>query len=60
MSVLQPHPARMAPVGEGPDGAMLLYYLSQRHLDQVLFTFGLVLITIDLMRAGWGAYVEKE
>jgi branched-subunit amino acid ABC-type transport system permease component len=31
----------------------------QRHLDQVLFTFGLALITTDLTRAEWGAYVEK-
>lgn len=32
---------------------------AQRHLDQVLFTFGLALITIDLTRARWGAYVES-
>lgn len=31
----------------------------QRHLDQVLFTFGFALITTDLIRAEWGAYVEK-
>ncbi|HET7088509.1 MAG TPA: branched-chain amino acid ABC transporter permease [Anaerolineae bacterium] len=31
----------------------------QRHLDQVLFTFGVALITIDLSRATWGAYVES-
>jgi branched-subunit amino acid ABC-type transport system permease component len=31
----------------------------RRHLDQVLFTFGLALITTDLTRAQWGAFVEK-
>ena len=30
-----------------------------RHLDQVLFTLGLALITTDLTRAQWGAFVEK-
>lgn len=29
------------------------------HLDQVLFTFGAALIGTDLMRWGWGAYVES-
>ena len=31
----------------------------QRHLDQVLFTFGAALIATDLIRAQWGAYVES-
>ncbi len=31
----------------------------QRHLDQVLFTFGVALIATDLIRAQWGAYVES-
>jgi branched-subunit amino acid ABC-type transport system permease component len=31
----------------------------ERHLDQVLFTFAVALITTDLIRAQWGAYVEK-
>src|SRR5438445_5678715 len=30
-----------------------------RHLEQVLFTLGLALITTDLTRAQWGAFVEK-
>lgn len=33
-------------------------YGSHRHLDQVLFTFGLALIAADLIRWNWGAYVE--
>ena len=31
----------------------------QRHLDQVLLTFGLALIAADLIRWNWGAYVES-
>ncbi len=33
-------------------------YGERRHLDQVLFTFGLALIAADLIRWNWGAYVE--
>jgi len=31
----------------------------ERHLDQVLFTFAVALIMIDVTRAQWGAYVES-
>lgn len=34
-------------------------YGSHRHLDQVLFTFGLALIASDLIQWNWGAYVES-
>lgn len=34
-------------------------YGRHRHLDQVLFTFGLALVAADLMRWHWGAYVES-
>ncbi len=34
-------------------------YGSHRHLDQVLFTFGLALIAADLIRWNWGAYAES-
>ncbi|MBM4425165.1 MAG: branched-chain amino acid ABC transporter permease [Chloroflexi bacterium] len=34
-------------------------YGRHRHLDQVLFTFGLALIAADLIRWRWGAYVES-
>ncbi len=37
----------------------LLRRLQNRHLDQVLFTFGLALIATDLIRRAWGAYVES-
>jgi branched-subunit amino acid ABC-type transport system permease component len=37
----------------------LLRRLQNRHLDQVLFTFGLALIATDLIRRTWGAYVES-
>lgn len=33
-------------------------YGSQRHLDQVLLTFGLALVAADQMRRQWGAHVE--
>lgn len=33
-------------------------YGEHRHLDQVLFTFGLALIAADLIRWNYGAYVE--
>lgn len=33
-------------------------YGKHRHLEQVLLTFGLTLILIDLTRATWGAFVE--
>jgi branched-chain amino acid transport system permease protein len=34
-------------------------YGEQRHLDQVLLTFGLALVAADLMQWQWGAYVES-
>lgn len=34
-------------------------YGAHRHLDQVLFTFGLALIASDLIQWNWGAYVES-
>ncbi len=34
-------------------------YGAHRHLDQVLFTFGLALIASDLIQWTWGAYVES-
>jgi len=34
-------------------------YGRHRHLDQVLLTFGVALITTDLTRWNWGAYVES-
>lgn len=34
-------------------------YGRHRHLDQVLLTFGMALITADLIRWNWGAYVES-
>ncbi|MBI4771033.1 MAG: branched-chain amino acid ABC transporter permease [Chloroflexi bacterium] len=37
----------------------LMRRLHARHLDQVLFTFGLALVATDLIRWNWGAYVES-
>ncbi len=54
----------LAPLVVGLLGLALEYiflrrlYGRARHLDQVLLTFGIALITIDLTRAQWGAYVE--
>jgi branched-subunit amino acid ABC-type transport system permease component len=39
-------------------GLLRRLYGKARHLEQVLLTFGLTLILIDLTRATWGAYVE--
>ena len=53
----------IAPLVAGALGLLLqvwfLRRLQARHLDQVLFTFGLALIAADLMRWYWGAYVES-
>ncbi len=52
----------VAPLVAGALGMVLqitlLRRLEGRHLDQVLFTFGLALIATDLIRRTWGAYVE--
>lgn len=54
----------LAPLVVGGLGLMIEYlflrrlYGAHRHLDQVLFTFGLALIAADLIRWNWGAYVE--
>ncbi|MBI4771579.1 MAG: branched-chain amino acid ABC transporter permease [Chloroflexi bacterium] len=53
----------IAPLVAGGVGLLLqilfLRRLQSRHLDQVLFTFGLALIGADLIRWNWGAYVES-
>jgi branched-subunit amino acid ABC-type transport system permease component len=55
----------VAPLVVGLLGLLIQYVFLRRwlgrhrHLDQVLFTFGLALITSDLIRAQWGAYVES-
>jgi branched-chain amino acid transport system permease protein len=53
----------VAPLVAGALGLVLqltlLRRLQSRHLDQVLFTFGLALIATDLIRWNWGAYVES-
>ncbi len=53
----------VAPLVAGGVGLVLqilfLRRLQSRHLDQVLFTFGLALIASDLIRWNWGAYVES-
>jgi len=54
----------LAPLAVGGLGLAIEYFFlrrlygSRRHLDQVLFTFGLALIAADLIRWNWGAYVE--
>jgi branched-subunit amino acid ABC-type transport system permease component len=54
----------LSPVLVAGLGLIIEYFLlrrlygSHRHLDQVLFTFGLALVAADLMRWKWGAYVE--
>lgn len=52
-----------APLLAGALGLLLqiwfLRRLHSRHLDQVLFTFGLALMSTDLIRWTWGAYVES-
>ncbi|MBI3536166.1 MAG: branched-chain amino acid ABC transporter permease [Chloroflexi bacterium] len=55
----------IAPLFVGALGLVIEYFFIRRlygrarHLDQVLLTFGIALITIDLTRAQWGAYVES-
>ncbi len=55
----------LAPLLVGGLGLAIEYFFlrrlygGQRHLDQVLFTFGLALIAADLIRWHWGAYVES-
>lgn len=54
----------LAPLVVGGLGVFIEYFFlrrlygAHRHLDQVLFTFGLALIAADLIRWNWGAYVE--
>jgi branched-subunit amino acid ABC-type transport system permease component len=54
----------LAPLLVGGLGLIIEYFFlrrlygEHRHLDQVLFTFGLALIAADLIRWNWGAYVE--
>ena len=55
----------IAPLVVGGLGVVIEYFFlrrlygGHRHLDQVLFTFGLALITSDLIQWHWGAYVES-
>ncbi len=55
----------VAPLLVGALGLVIEYFFLRRlygrhrHLDQVLFTFGLALIAADLIRWHWGAYVES-
>lgn len=55
----------IAPLVVGGLGLLIEYFFLRRlygrhrHLEQVLFTFGVTLIIIDLARATWGAYVES-
>jgi branched-subunit amino acid ABC-type transport system permease component len=55
----------IAPLLVGGLGLVIEYFFlrrlygSHRHLDQVLFTFGLALIASDLIQWNWGAYVES-
>jgi branched-subunit amino acid ABC-type transport system permease component len=55
----------LAPLLVGGLALIIEYFLlrrlygRQRHLDQVLLTFGLALIVTDLIRWNWGAYVES-
>ena len=55
----------IAPLVVGGLGLLIEYFFlrrlygRRRHLEQVLFTFGVTLIIIDLARATWGAYVES-
>jgi branched-subunit amino acid ABC-type transport system permease component len=54
----------VAPLVVGGLGLLIEYFFlrrlygRQRHLEQVLFTFGVTLVVIDLTRATWGAFVE--
>ncbi len=55
----------IAPLLVGGIGLFIEYFFlrrlygSHRHLDQVLFTFGLALVASDLIQWTWGAYVES-
>jgi branched-subunit amino acid ABC-type transport system permease component len=55
----------LAPLLVGGLGLIIEYFFlrrlygAHRHLDQVLFTFGLALIASDLIQLTWGAYVES-
>lgn len=55
----------IAPLLVGGLGVVIEYFFlrrlygGHRHLDQVLFTFGLALIASDLIQWNWGAYVES-
>ncbi|HLF27757.1 MAG TPA: branched-chain amino acid ABC transporter permease [Anaerolineae bacterium] len=55
----------IAPIVVGVLGLLIEYFFlrrlygRQRHLEQVLFTFGVALIVIDLTRWNWGAFVES-
>ena len=55
----------IAPLVVGTLGIFIEYFFlrrlygGHRHLDQVLFTFGLALIASDLIQWNWGAYVES-
>ncbi|MCP4936093.1 MAG: branched-chain amino acid ABC transporter permease [bacterium] len=55
----------IAPLIVGGLGVIIEYlflrrlYGTHRHLDQVLFTFGLALVASDLIQWNWGAYVES-
>ncbi len=54
----------LTPVIVGAAGLLLEYFLlrrlygRQRHLEQVLLTFGVTLVIVDATRAVWGAFVE--
>jgi branched-subunit amino acid ABC-type transport system permease component len=54
----------IAPLVVGGLGLLIEYFFLRRlygrhrHLEQVLFTFGVTLVVIDLTRATWGAFVE--
>lgn len=54
----------VAPLVVGAAGLLLEYgllrrfYGGGRHLEQVLLTFGVALVVVDLTRAAWGARVE--
>jgi branched-subunit amino acid ABC-type transport system permease component len=55
----------IAPLLVGALGLVIEYFFlrrlygTERHLDQVLFTFGLALIASDMVQWTWGAYVES-
>lgn len=55
----------IAPLLVGALGLVIEYFFlrrlygTERHLDQVLFTFGLALIASDMVQWYWGAYVES-